>query len=44
MKTKDCKKIVDSSNEESKFATKKWYVIVSQTAKSKYNQNNYITF
>ena len=25
----------DSSNEESRFATKKWYVINSQTAKGK---------
>ena len=32
----------DSINEESKFATKKWYVIDSQTAKGKYNQNNSI--
>ena len=30
----------DSSNEESKFPTKKWYVIDSQTAKEKCNQNN----
>ena len=28
----------------SKFATKKWYVIDSQTAKGKYNQNNSIKF
>ena len=28
----------DSSNEESKFATKKWYVIDSQTIKGKYKQ------
>ena len=34
----------DSSNEESKFATKKWYVIDRQTARDKYNQNNFITF
>ena len=34
----------DSSYEESKFATKKWYVIDSQTAKGKYNQNNSIKF
>ena len=34
----------DSGNEESKFATKKWYVIVSQTAKDKHNQNNSIKF
>ena len=27
-----------------KFATKKWYVIGSQTAKDKYNQNNSIRF
>ena len=34
----------NSSNEESKFATKKWYVMDSQTAKDKYNQNNSIKF
>ena len=34
----------DSRNEESKFATKKWYVIGSQTAKDKYNQNSSIKF
>ena len=34
----------DSSNEEPKFATKKWYLIGSQTAKDKYNQNNSIKF
>ena len=33
-----------STNEDSKFATKKWYVIDSQTAKGKYNQNNSIKF
>ena len=37
----ETKKIInllnDSSNEESKFGTKKWYVIDSQTAKDKYN-------
>ena len=32
----------DSSNKESKFATKKWYVIDIQTAKDKYNPNNSI--
>ena len=32
--------LVDSNNEESKFATIKWHVIDSQTAKDKYNQNN----
>ena len=30
----------DSSNEESKFATKKWYVIDSQTTKGKYKQDD----
>ena len=34
----------DSSNEESKFAQKTWYVIDSQTAKDKYSQNNSIKF
>ena len=34
----------DSSNEESKFATKKLYIIDSQTAKGKYDQNNSIKF
>ena len=34
----------DSSNEESKFATKKWYVINTQTAKGKYKQGNIIKF
>ena len=28
----------DSTNEESKFATKKWYVIDSQTTKGKYSK------
>ena len=28
----------DSTNEESKSATKKWYVIDSQTAKGKYSK------
>ena len=32
----------DSSNEESKSATKKWHAIGSQTAKDKCNQNNSI--
>ena len=32
----------DSSNEESKFATKKWYVIDSQTTKGKYKQGDVI--
>ena len=30
----------DLSNEESKFATKKWYFIDSQTTKSKYKQGD----
>ena len=34
----------DSSNEESKFATKKWYVIDSQTTKGKYKQGDPIQF
>ena len=34
----------DSSNEESKFSTKKWYVIDTETGKDKYNQNNCIEF
>ena len=34
----------DSSNEESKFATKKWYVIDSQKTKVKYKQGDVIKF
>ena len=34
----------DSSSEESKFATKKWYVIDSQTTKDKYKQGDVIKF
>ena len=34
----------DSSNEGSKFCTKKWYVIDSQVSKHKYNQSNSIKF
>ena len=34
----------DSSNEESTFATKKWHVIDSQTAKDKYSQSSSIEF
>ena len=34
----------DSSNEETKFATKKWYVIDSQTTKGKYKQGDTIKF
>ena len=34
----------DSSNEESKFAAKKWYVIDSQTTKGKYKQGDVIKF
>ena len=33
-----------SSNEESKFATKKWYVIDSQTTEGKYKQGDAIKF
>ena len=32
----------DSNNEEFKFATKKWYVIDSQTTKGKYKQGDTI--
>ena len=34
----------DSSNEKSKFATKKWYVVDSQTTKGKYKQGDTIKF
>ena len=34
----------DSSYEESKFATKKWYVIDSETTKVKYKQGDVIKF
>ena len=34
----------NSSNEESKFATKKWYIIDSQTTKGKYKQGDTIKF
>ena len=34
----------NSSNEESKFATKKWYVIDSQTTKGEYKQGHTIKF
>ena len=34
----------DSRNEESKFGTKKWYVIDSQTTKGKYKQGDTIKF
>ena len=34
----------DSSDEESKFATKKWYVIDSQITKGKYKQDDTITY
>ena len=33
-----------SSNEESKVAIKRWYVIDSQTAKDKYNQRSSVKF
>ena len=35
--------LIDSTNEESKFATKKWYVTDNQTAKGKYDKNKSIT-
>ena len=34
----------DSSSEESKFATKKWYVIDIQKTKDKYKQSDTIKF
>ena len=34
----------DSNNEESKFATNKWYVIDSQTTKGKYKEGDTIKF
>ena len=34
----------DSSNEESKFATKKWYVIDNQITKGKYKQDDTIKY
>ena len=34
----------DSSNEESKFASKKWYVIDNQTTKGKYKQGDTVKF
>ena len=34
----------DSSNEESKFDTKKWYVRVSEITKGKYKQGDIIKF
>ena len=40
----ETQKLNDSSNEESKFPTKKWYVIDNQTAKDKYSQNNSLKF
>ena len=36
--------LIDLSNEESKFATTKWYVIDSQTTKGKYKQSDTIKF
>ena len=44
----DAQKIInllnDSSNEEYKFASKKWYVIDSQTTKGKHKQGDAIKF
>ena len=34
----------DSSNQESKFGTKNWYVIDSQTTKGKWKQSDTIKF
>ena len=45
MKTKKIRNLLnDSSNEESKFATKKLYIIDSQTTKGKYKQGDTIKF
>ena len=45
MKTKKIINLLNySSNEESKFATKKWYVIDSQITKGKYKQDDTITY
>ena len=45
METQNIIKLLnDSSNEKSKFATKKWYVIDSQTTKGKYKQDDTIKF
>ena len=45
METQNIIKLLnDSSNEKSKFATKKWYVIDSQTTKGKYKQGDTIKF
>ena len=43
MKTQKNTNLLNDS-EESKFATKKWCVIGSQTSKGKYNQNNSVKF
>ena len=43
METQKITNLLDGS-QESKFPTKKWYVIDTQTAKGKYSQNNYIKF
>ena len=45
METQKIKNMLnDSRNKESKFATKKWYVIDSQTTKDKYKQGDVIKF
>ena len=36
--------MIDLSNGESHFSTKKWYVIDSQRSKGKYNQRDNIKF
>ena len=44
MDTKKINLLNDLSNAESTFATKKWYVIDSQTTKGKYKQGDTIKF
>ena len=36
--------LADSTNEESKFVIKKWFVIDNQTANDKYNPNDSVNF
>ena len=42
METQKVIKLLNDSSEKCKFATKKWYVIDSQTTKGKYNRNHSI--
>ena len=44
METQKIVHLLNGTNESSKFTTKKWYIIDSQTAKGKYNQNNSLKF